>query len=163
MQGRTRPDRLDLSLLNEYHGAVVTPLEPDAFGAEAAFVMEDADRFYRLITSGDIRFAKEPKTVSVITFFVIRRAVGVFDIFIIHKIFEASGNMRRQVQSKLGITQRAIDQEVNAIRDVFFTALTKGSGIPINWNELDLSKVTDRDEQVRRIKAWNTGVKVKKP
>lgn len=163
MRGRKRPDQLDPSLLNEYHGGVVTPLEPDAFGAEAAFVMEDADRFYRLITSGDIRLAKEPKTVSVITFFVVRRAQGLFDIFIIHKIFEGAGDVRRQVQSKLGITQRNIDQEVNAIRDVFFTALTKGSGIPINWNELDLSKVTDRDEQVRRIKDWNTGVKVRRP
>lgn len=163
MQGRKRPEQLDLRYINKYHGGVVIPLEPDDLGAEAAFIMEDADRFYRLITSGDIRVAKEPKTASVITFFVIRRALGMFDFFIIHKIFEEADNVRRQVQSKLGITQRNIDQEVNAIRDVFFTALTKGSGIPINWNELDLSKVTDRDEQIRRIKAWNTGVKVKKP
>ena len=140
---------------------MVMPIEPDYLGAEAAFTLQDADRFYKIITSGDIRITNEPGTVSVITFFVIRRTIGVFDAFIIHKIFEPSGNVRRQVQSKLGIRQDTVDVEVKRIYDTFATVLSEKTKLKIIWNELDLSAVTTREKQIKKIKNWG-GVGIKK-
>ena len=138
---------------------MVMPIEPDDFGAEAAFTLQDADRFYKIITSGDIKFASEPKASSVLTFFFIHRTSGTFDSYIVHKIFEPSGDVRRQVQSKLGIKASEISQQSQQIFDAFSQVL---AGAKIIWNELDLSAVTTREEQIRRIKNWG-GVGVKKP
>ena len=76
--------------------------EPEG-GIEAAFVLQDDDRFYKIITSGDIKFASDSGTVAVLTFFVIRRTSGVFDIFSIYKTFLKDRDVRRLVQSKQNI------------------------------------------------------------
>jgi hypothetical protein len=127
---------------------------PEPSWSDSVFVLESDDRFYKIISSGDILFESAPGTVAVITFFVIRRQRGVFDIYIVHKTFEKSGEVLKSVQSKENIGQQQIDAEVTKIRDVFGLGVTVKTGYQINWNELDLSGVADRDEQIRRIKAW---------
>jgi hypothetical protein len=134
---------------------------PEPSWSDSAFVLESDDRFYKIISSGDIHFETEPGTVSVITFFVIRRKHGTFDVFIVHKIFEPSGEIRKSVQSKVNIGQKRIDAEVTKIRDVFGLGVTTATGYQIEWNELDLSQVSDRDEQIRRMQAWG-GLRVNK-
>jgi len=56
------------------------PIEADDLGAQAAFVLEDGDRFHKIITSGDIRFPNYPGNTAVITFFIIRRALGTLAV-----------------------------------------------------------------------------------
>jgi hypothetical protein len=131
---------------------MVMPFEPD--GKEPAFVLQDDDRFYRIISSGEIHFGAEPGTISVVTFFVIYRSTGLFDIFVIHKVFLQSGEVRRTVQTKLGLLKEQIDTECASIRDVFGMRLKLQPNFTINWRELDLSKVLERNEQLRRIKVW---------
>ena len=131
--------------------------EPD--GPEAAFVMEADDRFHKIITSGDIRFTEGDSSVSIITFFIVRRVLGFFDIFIVHKVFLPSDEVSRTVQSKLGLRQSAVDREVAKIRDVFGAAVTAATKVRIDWKELDLAGVTGRKQQLKLIRAWG-GVKV---
>jgi hypothetical protein len=86
-----------------YTGRMVTPLnygEP-----QPAFVMQDDDRFHKIITSGDLRFAKTDKSTTVITLFAIRRATGMYDFYVVHKVFLPADEVSRSVQSKVGLTR----------------------------------------------------------
>ena len=131
---------------------MVMPFEPD--GKEPAFVLQTDDRFYRIISSGEIHFGAEPGTISVINLFVIYRSTALFDIFTIHKVFLQSGEVRRTVQTKLGIRKEQIDTECASVRDAFGMRLKLQPNFTIDWRELDLSNVIERGEQLRRIKVW---------
>jgi hypothetical protein len=122
---------------------------------EPAFVMKDGDRFYSILSSNPIKYDQVPDTETVMVFFVIRRASGLIDIFHVIKTFEGAQCVGRHVQSKLGISETSICVELDAIKTHFIEQMKAASDITIAWNEIDLSKVTDRNEQVRRIQAWN--------
>jgi hypothetical protein len=121
--------------------------------ADAPMVLEANDRFYRIISSGDISYELHPLGVSVIAFFVIRRANGRFDIYCIHKFWE-KGEVRRTVQVKRGIPEAKIEAEIVLIRQAFGGGIERETGCRIKWRELDLSNVEDKEEQVRLMNAW---------
>lgn len=122
---------------------------------EAAFVMNDGDRFYSILSSNPIKYDQVPGTETVMVFFVIRRASGLIDIFHVIKTFKGTQCVGRHVQSKLGISETSICVELDAIKTHFIEQMKAASDITISWNEIDLSGITDRDEQIRRIQAWN--------
>ena len=121
---------------------------------EAAFVMEADDRFHAIIASNGIRYGQAPDTETVLVFFAIRRASGLIDIFNVMKTFKGAKCVSRNVQSKLGIPEARMTAELEAIREHFSGGIRDATGFVISWNELDLSAVSSRDEQVRRIQAW---------
>lgn len=142
-----------------YFGDMVMPI--DSGEPDPAFVMQGADRLHRIVTSGDLRFGKD-KSVTVIALFTIRRASGLFDFFVIHKVFLPDDKVSRTVQSKLGLAAGQIDSHLALARDTFGATITTATGVQVPWNELDLSQVTDHDEQVRRIRQWG-GIGVRRP
>ncbi len=121
--------------------------------AEAAFVMNETDRFHRILVSEGIRFESAPGYETVLTFFVIRRGSGTFSIVHVLKTFNGDKCESRQVQTK-EVAAADVDREVEAIRCVFSAAVEKASGKRLVWHVLDLSGVTDMHEQARRIGEW---------
>ena len=47
-----------------------------------------------------------------------------------------------------------MDTQLSAVMTTFGATITKATGVRVPWNELDLSAVTDHDEQLRRIRQW---------
>lgn len=123
--------------------------------AEPAFVMKDGDRFYSIIASSPIKYDQIPDTETVMVFFVIRRVSGKIDIFHIMKTFKGKNCISRNIQSKRGVPITRIATELEQIQTHFAFGIKNATGITVNWDLLDLSQVQDRDEQVRRIQAWN--------
>ena len=121
---------------------------------EAAFVMEAGDRFHRIIVSDGVRYEVDDEAETVITFFVIRRSSGSFDLVNVVKTFRGHRCASRNVQAKPGIPASRIADEIDAVRIVFALAIEKATGYKLKWHELDLSEVEDQAEQVARIKAW---------
>ena len=121
----------------------------------AAFVMEAGDRFHAIIASNGIRYGQAPDTETVLVFFAIRRASGLIDIFNVMKTFKDKTCISRNVQSKLGIPETRMTAELEAIREHFSRGIRDATGFAISWNELDLSAVSNRDEQIRRMRQWN--------
>ena len=121
----------------------------------AAFVMEAGDRFYAIMASNGISYGQAPDTETVLAFFSIRRASGLIDVFNVMKTFKGKNCVSRNVQSKLGIPEARMAAELEAIREHFSRGIRDATGFVISWNELDLSAVSSRDEQVRRIQQWN--------
>jgi hypothetical protein len=122
---------------------------------EAAFIMEDNDRFYAIIASSPIKYDQAPDTETILTFFVVRRASGLIDIFNVMKTFKGKDCISRNVQSKLGISESKIAAELEAIKTQFTNGIRAATNFVIDWNELDLSLISDRNEQIKRIEQWN--------
>lgn len=118
------------------------------------FTMEAGDRSYTVLVSDSIRYESALDAETVLTFFVIRRASGKFDVFHVLKTFERGKCVSRQVQDKRDIQVDAVDREVEAIRAAFTLTVEAGSAKRLTWHTLDLSGVTDGAEQVRRIRDW---------
>jgi len=121
---------------------------------EAGFVLEAGDCFHSITVSEEIRFESDPDATAVLAFFVIRRASGRCDIVFIHRTFRCGECVSRVVQRKTGIRAVNVDGEVRLIREAFTVAARAGTGLPIEWNSLDLSAVRVPAEQVRLIREW---------
>ena len=121
---------------------------------EAAFVMGDGDRFHRIVVSDGVRYEVDAGAETVLTFFVIRRASGLFDIVNINKTFRGKECLSRTVQGKRGIPAGRIANEIDAVRIGFALGIEKATGYKLKWHELDLSEVDDQAEQAARIKEW---------
>jgi len=130
--------------------------------AEPAFTMEENDQFYAIIVSNPIRYEVEPDAETILTFFAVRRASGTIDIFNIMKTFKGKNCISRNIQSKLGISVDKINTELEAVKTQFAEGIREKTNFTIAWSLLDLSAVPDRDEQIKRIQAWNK-VNVYKP
>jgi len=122
---------------------------------EAAFTMQDNDRFYAIISSSPIKYEQEPDAETILTFFVVRRASGLIDFYNVMKTFKGANCISRNVQSKLNIPEAKIATEMEAIKTQFTKGIQAATNFTIDWNHLDLSGIEDRDEQVRRIQQWN--------
>lgn len=120
----------------------------------AAFVMEADDRFHRIIASDGVRYDSDPDAETVLAFFVIRRASGIFDIVNVNKTFKGNGCVSRTVQTKAGIPAERIADEMDGVRIGFALGIEKATGYKLRWHELDLSDVEGHADQVARIKAW---------
>ena len=121
---------------------------------EAAFVMQAGDRFHRIVVSDGVRYEVDDNAETVITFFVIRRASGLFEICNVNRTFHKGKTVSRTVQAKTGIPADRIADEIDRFRIGFALGIEKATGLKLKWNELDLSEVEDHAEQVARIKAW---------
>ena len=117
--------------------------------------MNEHDRFYAILSSNPIKYDQVPGTETVMVFFVIRRENGAIDIFHVMKTFKGSQCISRNIQSKLGVPVTKIATELEQIRTHFACGIKNATGFTIAWDLLNLSQVQDRDEQVRRIQAWN--------
>ena len=122
---------------------------------EPAFTMESGDRFYAILSSSPIRYEQEPDDETILTFFVVRRATGLIDFYNVMKTFKGDQCISRNIQSKLNIPESKIATELEAIKTQFTNGIKAATNFTISWNELDLSSVSSREEQVRRIQAWN--------
>jgi hypothetical protein len=116
--------------------------------------MEPNDRFHTIISSDPIRYSFHPSHETVITFFIISRASGVFDIIHILKTYDGDQCVSRKVQEKPGIKAARIFSEIAAIKELFSTRISNATGMVISWNTLSLYDVPTIDEQCRMIKAW---------
>ena len=120
----------------------------------AAFTLEAKDRFHTIVVSDPIRYSTHPTHETVITFFFISRASGVFNIIHITKTFDGNECISRKVQEKKGIKADRIFSEIAAIKSLFTTRISNACGLVINWNTLSLYDVSTLKAQVKRIKAW---------
>ena len=135
--------------------AVIEPMVAPGYRMpDVPVVLEAGDRFWRIISSGDLRMPGPPPYTSVIVFFCVLRRSGAYDIICVNKIFEASGNIRRTAQTKAGLHADRIEAELVAIRTEFAGGVEAATGLRIEWKGLDLADVTDPEEQVRRMEAW---------
>ena len=116
--------------------------------------MEEDDRFYSILVTNGVRYPGFPNLETVLTFFAIRRANGLFDIINVMKTFEGEKVTLRNVQTKSGIKASQIAGELTAIISTFGGAIEAASGIKLTWHKLDLKNVPAREEQVRLIKEW---------
>ena len=119
----------------------------------AAFVMDAGDRFHRIIVSDGVRYEVDGDAETVVTFFVIRRASGTFDIVNVNKIFQGKECVSRTVQAKNGVPAGRIAEEIDRVRIGFALGIEKATGHKLRWHELDLSKVEGRDAQATAIAA----------
>lgn len=123
---------------------------------EPAFTMDENDRFYSIIVSDPpIHYDVEPDAETILTFFAVRRASGTIDVFNVMKTFKNKTCISRNIQSKLNIPPDKISSEIQAIIHYFAEGIRKKTNFKICWSHLNLSRVDDRDEQIKRIQVWN--------
>src|ERR1017187_9014431 len=119
----------------------------DDFAEPGIFVLQDADRFHSISHSGEIPLADGTAVVLVI--FVVRRASGVFDMYIVNKFFRADTTVNRSLMSKTDIAPADIDQTVATTAATFAQTIQL-----IRWDELDLRRIDGQDAQIAAIKKW---------
>lgn len=119
-----------------------------------AFTMEPNDRFHTIISSDPIRYSTHPTHETVITFFIISRESGHFDIIHILKTFDGEVCISRKIQEKPGIKGDRIFSEIAAIKELFSTRISNATGLIITWNTLSLYDVSTINEQCRMIRDW---------
>jgi hypothetical protein len=133
----------------------------DDFSMPDVFVLQDADRFHAIRHSGELLLGDG--TTMILVIFVVRRECGLFDQFIVNKFFRPDGTTNRTLMSKRGIAACDIERLLATASTRFSQALQSAKLPAIQWNELDLRQVEDKDDQIRRIKEWGrlTSVEVK--
>lgn len=129
---------------------------------EAAFTMEQGDRFHAILCSHPVRFDDRDKAEIVLTFYVIRRERGAYTIVNVNHTYDSKGNcVTRAAQTKDHIPADEIEQNILDLRRKFTAAVEAGSGRKLEWDSLDLSNVAGLQEQAQRIDAWGrVGVRV---
>lgn len=96
-----------------------------------------------------------PDTETILCFFIIRRASGKHDIFHILKTFQKANLISRNVQAKQNISQEQIPTEIENIKRHFTGGVKQHTnGYELQWDELNLSNIDSREEQIHRIKEW---------
>ena len=115
--------------------------------------LQDADWFHCILHSGEITLAD--RTTMILVIFVVRRAAsGLFDLFITNKFFRADGTTNKTCMRKTDIPATNIENVIKETSTRFATGLKLQGRIAMQWDQLDLRKVTGRDQQIERIKAW---------
>jgi hypothetical protein len=120
----------------------------------AAFVMEAGDRFHCILVSDGVRYQVDDDAETILTFFVIRRRTGLYDIVNVNKTFKGKKCVSRTVQAKERIDAGRIDAEAADIERAFAKGIEDKTGYRITWHRLDLSGVLRHSDQVAAIKAW---------
>lgn len=121
---------------------------------EAAFVMEAGDRFHCILASDGVRYDVDDDAETILTFFVIRRSTGLYDIVNVNKTFKGRKCVSRTAQDKKRIDAGRIDAEVADIERVFAKGIEDKTGYRITWHRLDLSGIFKHSAQVAAISAW---------
>ena len=116
--------------------------------------MEADDRFHSILASDGVRYETAPDHETVLTFFIIRRANGLYEIVNVMKTFRGDKCALRNVQTKMDIPAHAVAREVYAVVSAFGGAIEKATGYRLTWHRLDLMNVESMREQVRLVKDW---------
>ena len=124
----------------------------DDFAEPGVFVLQDADRFHSISHSGKIPLADG--TTMILVIFVVRRASGVFDMYIVNKFFRADTTVNRSLMSKTDIAAAEIEQTLATTAGTFARTLQSAKGPVIRWDELDLRRIDGKDTQIAAIKKW---------
>ena len=124
----------------------------DDFAEPGVFVLQDADRFHSISHSGEIPLADG--TTMILVIFVVRRASGVFDMYIVNKFFRADTTVNRSLMSKTEIAAAEIEQTLATTAATFARTLQSAKGPVIRWDELDLRLIEGKDAQIAAIKKW---------
>ena len=70
--------------------------------------MESDDRFHSILVSDGVRYETDPDHETVLTFFAIHRANGLFEIVNVMKTFRGDKCTLRNIQTKTDIPAHAI-------------------------------------------------------
>jgi len=122
--------------------------------SKPAFKMEKGDIFYKIIVSNPVLFELSPHTNTIITFIVICRATGTFSIVNVMKTAQRGIGISRSLQNKNGVSAKNIDKEIDRIQKDFTQGVRAKTNCKIEWAVLNLSRITDKTEQLERIKKW---------
>lgn len=90
--------------------------------------MEPDDRFHSILVSDGVRYETDPDHETVLTFFVIRRANGLYDIVNVMKTFKGSKCTLRNVQTKADIPAHSIAMEVAMVVSTFGDSIKEEIG-----------------------------------
>ena len=120
----------------------------------AAVVLDEGDRFHKILASEAIRFDAAPGLQIVIVFYVIRRNGGTYSIISINETFKDRTVVARDVQTKDGVAEADVDREVGSIVGFFSKRIEDATGVKIVWHTLDLTAVRNIGEQVRLMGEW---------
>ena len=134
----------------------------DDFDQPDFLTLQDADRFHCILHSGEVALAD--RTTMVLVIFVVKRAEsGLLDMFIVNKFFRPDGTTNRTFMSKKNVPAAEIENVVSSASTTFAMGLKLQGRVDIKWDELDLRKMSGREEQIQRIKQWGklTDVRVK--
>ena len=124
--------------------------------------LQDADRFYCILHSGEIALAD--RTTMILVIFVVRRAASeLFDMFITNKFFRPDGTTNKTCMRKTDIPADQIEKVIDETATRFADGLKLQGRIAMQWDQLDLRQVTGQNQQIAHIKAWGrlTNVRVK--
>jgi hypothetical protein len=124
----------------------------DDFAEPGVFVLQDADRFHSISHSSEIPLADG--TTMILVIFVIRRASGLFDMYIVNKFFRVDESVNRSLMSKTDIAAAEIEQTLATTATTFARTLQSAKGPAICWDELDLRRIDGKDAQIAAIKKW---------
>jgi len=120
-----------------------------------AFTMGAGDRFHSILCSRPVCFNDKEKDEAILTFFFIRRANGTYTITNVNRTYDARGKcVTRGVQGKKNVPDDEIEHEIQLVRETFAKGFKEATGRKLKWDYLDLSKVADPQEQVKRIQKW---------
>jgi hypothetical protein len=75
-------------------------------------------------------------------------------MLIVNKFFRRDRTTNHTLMRKGDVPADEIDQVVSTASSTFALGLKSKEGPDINWDELDLRKVTGREAQIERIKRW---------
>ena len=121
---------------------------------DVPIILDDGDRFLKIISSEPIQYEAEPDDCETfITFFVIALADGTYKIIQLMKTFKGDDCISKGMQGKYEIPADGIEKEIAKI-EIFSKGIEDATGYKIKWHKLDLSKVEGRDAQVTAIEAW---------
>jgi hypothetical protein len=116
-------------------------------------VLKVTDPFHCILHSGEITLADG--TTMVLVIFVVRRASsGLFDMFIVNKFFRQDGTTNHTLMSKKDVPADDVDQVASNTSSTFALGLKLKGEPDIQWDELDLREVSDREEQLQRMQGW---------
>ena len=121
----------------------------------SAFTLAPDDRFYCILISSPIKYQDSPDTETILAFFIIRRASGNHDIFQLTKTFKSDKCISRSVQARTGISAEQIGVEIKRVKEEFTAGIEQHTNLRVEWNELDLAEIENKEEQVKRIREWN--------
>jgi hypothetical protein len=118
------------------------------------YTLVAGDRFHAIQVSDGIRYETDSTVKTIITFFVVRRASGLFDIVTTVVTFRGRRCVSSKAHSKPGIDYDRIESEIAAIETVFSKAIEVITGYRIKWHRLDLARTEDRATQIACIQHW---------
>lgn len=119
-----------------------------------AFTLNAGDRFHKIVVSDPFLCAMMPDTRTVITIISIHRASGLFSVVNVIKSYKSGKCVSRLCHDKDGITAKTVEKALIKIQTDFSQGIFSQGNNKIAWENLDLSPIADKQEQIKVIKKW---------